>query len=247
MGKFLHVMLYVFAFVGLLCTVAGVYVIGTNSELAGEFMAVRDDFREVPPERRKEVFSELPKRIQFEREVRDDMKALPDERQKALYEELDRSRTSLFENFKKRIHAEAEIARAAKDPAAAVKDIGEKLGDFAVKVDSGRKTGPDNLAPVREARDGVHTAEKAWGEAKKKGSADLTPQALGILRALDKLALEISQARGKPLSSSERDALDDLTQEAKNVLYNVKKDNPKLADNREAGQLLESIPNRLNK
>ena len=109
MGKLVHVMLYVFAFVGLCTTIVGGYTYSSNSELFGEFWEVKDDYKAVPEDRRKEVVAELPARITFEREVADDLAALPEERRDALYEQLTKSRDSVFAGFKMRIQAEAEI------------------------------------------------------------------------------------------------------------------------------------------
>lgn len=82
MAKLVKLMTYVFAFVGVLVTAGGGYIYATNSELVSQFWAVKDDFRSVQPDRRQEVFAELPARIKFENEVGADMKDLPAERRK---------------------------------------------------------------------------------------------------------------------------------------------------------------------
>ena len=100
MAKLVKLMVYVFAFIGVLVTAGGGYTYATNPELVNEFWAVKEDFRAVPAERKKEVIAELPARVKFENAVAAEMNALPEERQKELYEQLAKSRDAVFENFK---------------------------------------------------------------------------------------------------------------------------------------------------
>jgi hypothetical protein len=106
MKKVFKLVVCLFALVGVLVSAGVGYVAGTNSDLAQQFWGVKDDFAQVPVDRRKEVFAELPARIQFEREVREDLSVLPVERQAALYEQLSKSRDTVFDGFKQRIAAE---------------------------------------------------------------------------------------------------------------------------------------------
>src|SRR5262245_42829191 len=117
MAKVIKLLVYVFAFIGVLVTAGGGYVYATNAELDHEFWAVKDYVRGVPIERRKEVVAEWPARVKFEHAVAGEMSALPAERQKELYEQLAKSRDAVFDTFKARITAEAKIVREAKDKA----------------------------------------------------------------------------------------------------------------------------------
>src|SRR5690606_33710876 len=183
------------------------YVYAANSQLMGEFWAVKDDFRAVPSERRTEVVAELPARITFEKEVAAEMAELPEERRAELYEQLTKSREQVYAQFKARITAEAAVAREAKKAQKHVKQVAEeiekKLGKVNVGIDlTGKgKSGPDNLADVNSAKGDVADARLAYGEAlESRDGARRVTAAVGVLEALDKLGDKVQAARKKSLS-----------------------------------------------
>src|SRR5919109_1744640 len=136
MKKLIQAGVYVFAIIGVLLTVGVGYVYATNSELVGQFWAVKDDFQAVPADRRTEVVAELPARITFEKEVAAEMAELPEERRTELYAQLKQSRDQVYKQFKERITQEAELTRKMKEaskPAAEVaKEIEKELGKLDV-------------------------------------------------------------------------------------------------------------------
>ncbi len=250
MAKLLKLAVYVFAFLGFVVTAVCGYTYFTNKELLAEFWNVRDDFKQVPAERQKEVVAELPARMTFEREVRDDMKVLPDDRQKDLYEQLASSRDQVFEQFKQRIKAEAEITRKAKDAKEATKVIEDTLGKVNVGFDltgGGKSSAPkvDNLAAVSKQQGEVSKSRLAYGKSMdSKNSADRVNAAIAVLESLDKLGSEIQAARKKSLSSSEKDRLGDVVTDAKANFYSVKQ-TPGLIDNDRAKKLMNSVRDKL--
>jgi hypothetical protein len=251
MGKLVKFMLYVFAFVGLLVSGGGGYIYATNSDLVNEFWAVKDEFRNVPAERKKEVFAELPARVKFENEVGKEMSELPAERQKELYEQLAKSRDNLFKSFKERITAEAKIVRETKDKQQAAKEIVSKLGNIDVSVDmsGGKKSSApkvNHLAGVESANDKVVDALEAYGDAKQTSdSRKRVAAAVAVLKALDKLGDEIGKARKSALSSEESSRLSTTVRSAKQTLFDVKQ-TPGLGDDSTAKPLLESVPKKLS-
>jgi uncharacterized protein YhaN len=250
MAKLVKLFTYVFAFVGVLVTAGGGYVYATNSELVNEFWSVKDDFRQVAPERRKEVIAELPARVTFEREVGAEMAVLPEERQKELYEQLAKSRDAVFDNFKKRIKAEADITKATKDKAEAAKEIINKLGKVNVSVDMGsRKTEApkDSLAGVMAARDKLDAAVANFGEVRDTSSDTKKRVAAAVdgLKALDKLGDEVVKARGSSLSSDDKSRLSGVIASAKES-FQMFKATPGLDADSSAKPLLASIPKKLN-
>jgi hypothetical protein len=252
MGKLFRVLFAVFGIIGMLATAGAGYIYATNSELVGEFWAVKDDFKAVPAERREEVIAELPARITFEREVRQDMSELPDDRQAELYSQLTKSRDSVFEQFKQRIHAEAEIARKAKEAKQSVAEVSKTIERELGKVDVGVDLTPrarapkvDNLAGVSAARGDVSRARLSYGEAIDRGGDRVAP-AVSVLTALDRLGDEVQAARRKELSSYEQDRLTDVVTDAKATLYDVKQ-TPGLSSDPTAMKLLQSVPAKLNR
>ncbi len=253
MAKLVKLLIYSFAFIGVLVTAGGGYVYATNSELVGEFIAVKDDFRNVAPERRKEVFAELPARVKFENEVGKEMAELPAERQKDLYEQLAKSRDTLFASFKERITQEAKIMRETKNVGDAVKEIASKLGKIEVSVDlaGGKKSSvapkaDDKLTAVNAAHDKVMDAGAAYGDAKDTNNKQkIVAAAVGVLKALDKLGDEVVKARKTSLSSNDKDKLTRLVGDAKSRLYDIKQ-TPGLSEDATAKPLFESIPKKLN-
>lgn len=251
MAKVVKLLTYVFAFIGVLVTAGGGYVYANNPELVSEFWSVKDEFRAVPAERKKEVIAELPARVKFENAVAGEMAVLPEERQKELYEQLAKSRDAVFENFKKRITAEAEITRKTKDKVEAAKEIVKQLGKVEVSVDMGgsRKTETpraDALASVVTAQDKVADASGAYGDAQDSGDKKKkVAAALNVLRALDKLGDEVVKARKSNLSGDDKTRLTRIVSDAKSRLYDVKQ-TPGLVDDPATKPLLESIPKKLN-
>lgn len=251
MAKLVKLMTYVFAFVGVLVTAGGGYIYATNSELVSQFWAVKDDFRSVQPDRRQEVFAELPARIKFENEVGADMKDLPAERRKELYEQLAKSRDTLFSSFKERIKAEAEITRKTKDVKDAAGEIVKQLGKVEVAVDlSGGKRQPqpkaDPLAATSGAHDKVVDAAIAYGDAKDtRDKQKIVAAAVNVLKALDKLGDEVVKARKASLGDDDRTRLNRLINDAKSRLYDIKQ-TPGLSEEPTAKPLLESIPKKLS-
>lgn len=252
MAKLVKLMVYVFAFIGVLVTAGGGYTYATNPELVNEFWAVKEDFRAVPAERKKEVIAELPARVKFENAVAAEMNALPEERQKELYEQLAKSRDAVFENFKKRITAEAEITRQTKDKAAAVKEIVNKLGKVDVSVDlSGGKKAElpksDPLAGVMSARDKLDGAISNFGDV--RDSTSDTKKRVGAavdgLKAIDKLGDEIVKARKMNLSSDDKARLSGVVGSAKES-FQMFKATPSLDADPTAKTLLANIPKKLN-
>lgn len=250
MAKLLKLLTWVFALVGVIVTAGGGYIYFTNTELVNEFWSVKDDFRQVAPERRTEVIAELPARVTFEREVGAEMAVLPEERQKELYEQLAKSRDAVFDNFKKRIKAEAEITKAAKDKAAAAKEIVDKLGKVNVSVDMGsKKTEPpkDALAGVMAARDKLDVAVANYGTARDTTSERKKRVAAAVdgLKALDKLGDEIEKARKLNLSSDDKARLAGVVGSAKES-FQMFKATPGLDEDASAKPLLAGIPKKLN-
>lgn len=254
MGKVFKLLVGLFAVVGVITSAGVGYVYATNGELMGQFWGVKDDFKAVPAERRQEVFAELPARITFEKEVSADMQALPEERQKELYEQLTRSRDTVFEQFKKRIAAEAEIARKAAEAKTAAGDVAKEIEKQLGKVDVGVDiTGknksstpkPDPLKPVNSAESELAKATLAYGRSldASDGKARVNA-AVGVLRALDKLGTEAQIARKKNLGSEDKSALDSIVAEARATFQDVKK-TPGLDSNAEAKKLLVSVPAKL--
>jgi hypothetical protein len=241
----------VFAVVGVVVTAGVGYVYATNSELVNEFWSVKEDFRSVPPDRRTEVFAELPARITFEKEVRKDMQDLPQERQRELYVQLAASRDTVFAQFKQRISAEAAIARAASGPEKAVaevtKKIEQQLGKVNVGIDMTSKPKvqrTDPLAQVQAVRGDLAKARLDYGYAHENGG-DRVEAAVGVLNVLDRLGDEVIRARTHELTGNEKGRLDDIITDAKATLYDIKQ-TPGLMEDAKARELLRSIPPKLN-
>ncbi|MCC6465163.1 MAG: hypothetical protein IT463_07475 [Planctomycetes bacterium] len=248
MGKILQLALYVFAFLGVVVSAVGGWTYFSNQELFSEFWAVRDDFKATPTERRQEVIAELPARITFEREVREDMQALPAERQKELYEQLANSRKQVFEQFKNRISAEAEIVRKSQGAKDVAKQIEATLGKVSVGIDlTGKGSAkPDQLTEVNTAKADLSKARLAYGEAlETSDTKKRVDAAVGVLNALDKLGDRIQAANKKSLSGDEKERLSDIVTDAKATLYDVKQ-TPGLANDTRAQKLLKSIPPKLD-
>ena len=253
MGKLMKAGVYVFAVIGVLMSAGVGYVYATNSELMGEFWSVKEDFRAVPSDRRTEVVAELPARITFEKEVAAEMAELPEERRTALYDQLKKSRDQVYESFKKRITAEAEVARKAKEAKTDVKDVAKEIEKQLGKVDVGidltgksKKPAVDNLSDVKAADDAVTSARLEYGEARESSStAKRVDAAVKVLKALDGLGDKVSAARKKSLTSDEKSRLSSIVQGAKATLYDVKQ-TPGLIDNATAKKYMTSIPQKLN-
>ncbi|MDC1143210.1 hypothetical protein OAU50_08980 [Planctomycetota bacterium] len=254
MSKIVHVMLYVFAFVGLCTVVLGGWTYASNSELFSEFWDVKDDYKAVPEDRRKEVVAELPARITFEREVAEDLGALPEERRTALYEQLTKSRDSVFEGFKLRISAEAEIARKmkdAKDKSVIAKEIETTLGKVNVGIDmtgnKKKKAEPSQLGGVESAMKKVDSAMSKYDKTPGSPQTGHVNAAVNVLAGLDKLGDEVVKARKKKLSSEDSSRLNRIVGDAKRQLFNVKKFTPGLSDDSRFKKYAQGIPSKLNK
>jgi hypothetical protein len=253
MAKLVKLMTYVFALIGVLVTAGGGYVYATNTELVNEFWSVKEDFRAVPAERKKEVFAELPARVKFEREVGTEMAALPEERQKALYEQLAKSRDAVFASFKTRITAEAKITRETKDKAGAAKEIIKQLGNVDVSVDLGggsKKSEPpkaDPLVAVMKARKDVDAAVANYGKVRDNTTdkQKRVQAAVSGLKSLDKLADEIVKARKQKPSSDDEEQLDSLVGVV-NEDIKLFKETPGLDSDPTGMALLKSIPQKLH-
>jgi hypothetical protein len=253
MAKLLKAAVYVFAVVGVLMSAGVGFVYATNSELMGEFWSVKEDFRAVPSDRRQEVVAELPARITFEREVADEMAELPEERRTELYDQLKKSREQVYEQFKKRIHAEAELVREAKKTKQDAKDVArtieKKLGKVNVGIDltgKGKSGGPDHLGDVVKADSAVSTARLEYGKSFDTRDTEQRVQtAIGVLKALDRLGDKVRAARKMNLSSDEKSRLTSIVQSAKATLYSVKQ-TPGLLENSTALSLTKRIPGKLS-
>lgn len=252
MGKLFQAAVYVFAIIGVLMTAGVGFVYATNSELMGEFWSVKDDFKQVPAERRNEVIAELPARITFEREVAEDMGVLPEERQADLYEQLANSREQVFEQFKKRITAEAEIVRAANETGDAIKDVTKRieseLGKVKVGVDLGDKASkssqPDPLAGVLAVQDELSDARLEYGHARSGGGDARVKAAVDVLKVLDRLGDEVVKARAG-LDSKDKRRLSRIVTDAKATLFDIKH-TPQLDKDPTAKKLLKSVPPKLS-
>lgn len=251
MAKLVKLALYAFALVGLLVSAASGYIYATNTELVKEFWNVREDVRALPDERRLEVVAELPARIKFEREVREDMKTLPVERQLELYQQLESSRDQVFEQFKQRIHAEAEISRKARDAKDATKQITEKLGKVSVGFDlkGGAKAAPtprpDALARVEGARTGVADARDGFNASRSSSDKrQRVDAAVAMLDALDKLGDEIGKTKAGTMSVDEKQRLNNIVRDARE-LFIIARQTPGLDEDVRAKPLLASIPANL--
>ncbi len=248
MKKLFKAVVYLFAVVGVLVSAGVGYIVGTNSDLVPAFMGVKDDFAQVPVERRKEVVAELPARIKFEREVRDDMAVLPAERQQALYDQLGKSRDAVFEGFKKRTAEEAKIAREIKDKEEALKKI-KALPEVSVKVNMTDKPEPapkaDVLAGVRSALKEVVTAMDGYFKAKESNNPKgLRSAAVTALRALDKLGDKVVGVDKKSLGSDEKSDLESICTDAL-VKLKTAKETPGLIDEPQAKPSFTSIGPKL--
>jgi len=249
MGKLFKLLTIVFAIIGVLVTLSGGIVIATNTELASEFWGVRNEFNAVPAERKQEVLRELPARISFEREVGEDMTVLPQERQTVLYKELASSRDMLFVQFKERIAAEAKIIRETEDAKKAIEKIKVDLGEIAPEISirpSVKRETPKAppLAGVESASMELMDANGAYYDARGDDGSARVEAAVGVLKALDKLASEIEKARGAELNENQRNRLDKWTTSAKKNLVTVKQ-TPGIENNAEASRLMKSIPEKL--
>lgn len=249
--KFLVVVL---AVVGLAASAGIGYVFAAHGELVNQFWAVKDDFKAVPAERRTEVIAELPERISFEREVRNDMQALPDERQFELYAQLAASRNRVFEQFKQRIHAEAEIARASAAAKQAAEEVAGEIVRQLGKVDVGiemtpRKAPaprPDPLVGLTEAEGELTSAVMGLSEARGTSDSDARLNAaVGVLRALDTLGDEVQTARRQELSAGEKSRLVRTVERARTLFQDVKSSTPGLNTNEEALRLSRNIAGKL--
>jgi hypothetical protein len=244
---------YVFAVIGVLMTVGVGYIYATNSELMGEFWSVKEDFRALPSDRRTEVVAELPARITFEKEVAAEMAELPEERRTALYEQLKKSRDQVYDSFKKRITAEAEVARKAKEAKTDVKDVAKEIEKQLGKVDVGidltgksKKPSVDNLSDVKKADDAVTNARVAYGEAREsKTTSKRVDAAINVLKALETLGNKVTAARKKSLTSEEKGRLTSIVQGAKATWYDVKQ-TPGLMEDSRYNTLNESVKKKLN-
>lgn len=252
MGKILHVMLYVFAFLGLVLTALGGYTYSSNSELFSEFWDVKDDYKDVPDDRKKEVLAELPARITFEREVAEDLNALPEERRTVLYAQLEKSRDASFEAFKMRIHAEAEIARKIKDTKekANVADIIKKeLGTVNVGIDltGKKKAGKSQLSGVKTARANVNKAMDKYDALDGTNKTRHVSAAIEVLSKLDALGNEVVKARKNNLSSEDDSRLSDIVGVAKRQLFAVKKYTPGLGGDSRFKKYVPSVGKKLSR
>ncbi|MEE9312066.1 MAG: hypothetical protein V3V10_06585 [Planctomycetota bacterium] len=252
MGKIVHVMLYVFAFLGFSLTVLGGYTYASNSELFSEFWDVKDDYKAVPEDRRQEVLAELPARITFERDVAEDLNALPEERRTALYEQLKKSRDASFEAFKMRIHAEAEIARKIKDTedkANVVDAIKKELGTVNVGIDltGKKKSAKSQLSGVKTARANVAKAMEEYDALDGSVKTRHINAAIEVLSKLDGLGNEVVKARKKNLSSDDKSRLSDIVGVAKRQLYEVKKYTPGLGGDSRFKKYVPSIGKKLSR
>lgn len=253
MGKLVKLGVYVFAFIGVVMTAGFGYVYATNTELMDEFWSVKDDFRNVPAERRTEVVAELPARITFEREVASELAELPEERRVALYEQLKESRDLVYSQFKQRISAEAAVAREMKKASKPVEDVAKEienqLGKVNVGIDmtgKGSKPAVNNLAAVDKAIGDVADARMAYGEARESSvSSRRVDAAVNLLEALDKLGDQIVLTRKAKLTTEEKSRLDGIIKDAKATLYDAKQ-TPGLNDNARAMKLTTSIPSKLS-
>ncbi|MCC6573259.1 MAG: hypothetical protein IT462_05650 [Planctomycetes bacterium] len=248
MKKVFKLVVWFFALVGVLASAGVGYVVGTNSELAQQFWAAKDDFREVPVDRRKEVFAELPARIKFEREVREDLSVLPAERQAALYEQLGKGRDASFESFKQRIAAEAKIVREAKDKEDAAKKLKE-LPTVNVKVnltDTAPVAKPDPLLNVHNAQKDVDKARAAYSNEKRSGNdpKKLVSAAVSILKSLDKLGDNVQAARKLALDSESKSDLVDICENARE-LFKITKETPGIDSDGSASPYLKSVGPKL--
>ncbi|MBZ0135872.1 MAG: hypothetical protein K8I27_05825 [Planctomycetes bacterium] len=253
MGKLLKAGVYVFAVIGVVMTAGVGYVYATNGELMGEFWAVKEDFRAVPPDRRKEVVAELPARITFEREVADEMAELPEERRNELYSQLTESRDKVYEQFKLRITQEAEFARKLKEAAKPVEDmakeIEKELGKVNVGIDmtgKGSKPAVDNLSDVNKAKGAITTARVGYGQARLSGdTGKRVDAAVDVLKAIDKFGDAVQSARKKSLTGDEKAGLSDSVTDVKQTFYDIKQ-TPGLIEDARAKKYFTSIPEKLN-
>ncbi len=253
MKKLMLAAVYLFAILGVLVTGGVGYVYATNGELMDQFWAVKDDLKAIPAERRTEVVAELPERITFEKEVREDLGVLPAERQSALYEQLAKSRDQVFEQFKKRIKAEADIARAAqkeqKGAAEVSKEIEKQLGKVDVGVSLGgqpKAPAANNLSEVDSALDNLSVAREAHAAAHDTSDKQKRVNgAIGVMEALDKLGDKIVAARKKSLTEAEKSRLSTVVRDAKNTLFDTRQ-TPGLVDHPKYKGLNESIGKKLN-
>ncbi len=250
MAKLFKLLVGVFAIVGVLATAGIGLAYATHTELVHQFLDVKDDFRAVPEQRRNEVFAELPARITFEREIQEDMQALPESRQAELYGQLTRSRDAVFEQFKKRIAAEAKIVRAAEPAKQAAAEVSKTIEATLGKVDVGfdltggfKAPATSKLSDVRQARAELSAARLAYGEALHAGN-DRVPAAVNVLDALDRLGDEIQEARGASLSNAEQRELSEIVTDAKATLYDMKQ-TPGLSGDARAQALLREVPPKL--
>jgi hypothetical protein len=255
MGKILKLFVAIFAIIGVASTGIAGYTYATNPELVKEFWSVKDDIKHVPAERHREVVSELPARIIFEREVRDDMVELPEERQTELYQQLEESRRLVFERFKERIANEAAVARTAKEAQKDVtSEIESRLGRVNVDVDlsGGRTTAEvapprqDPLLDVNRARRDVVDARQAYGAA-RESSTDTSVRAsaaVDVLKALDRLGDEVQKVDHSKLNQDERSRLDEIIRDARATLMDMRQ-TPGLRNDPEAGPLLDRVGGKL--
>jgi hypothetical protein len=253
MGKVLKAGVYVFALVGVIMTAGVGYIYATNSELMGEFWAVKDDFQAVPADRRTEVVAELPARITFEREVAAEMAELPEERRAELYEQLKKSRDQVYAQFKNRITAEATVAREAKAAKKDVKEVADEierqLGKVNVGIDlTGKSSEPavDNLAEVETAKSAITKARVEYGKARLSGdSSKRVDAAVEVLKAIDAFGDSVQTAQRKGLSTAEKSRLTNSVTDVKQTFYDIKQ-TPGLAEDSRAKPYFTSIPEKLN-
>lgn len=249
MGNLIKAGAWFFAVVGVAITGGAGYVYVTNTELAGEFWAVKDEIRALPKERRQAVVAELPARITFERDVADDMSVLSEERRTELYEDLEESRAQVLERFKKRIAAEAEITRGLDEAKQGVKAVTEaieqKLGDVNAGIDFDSAPG-DALDDVIEAEEDVDAALSDYGSARLSAdSGTRVGSAVDVLAALDTLGDRMTEAKQGGLSDRDRSRLGKIVTRAKSTLFTVK-GTPGLEKHPEAQKLLRRVPAKLS-
>jgi hypothetical protein len=252
MKKLMQAAVYVFAIIGVLLTAGVGYVYATNSELMGEFWAVKDDFQAVPSDRKTEVVAELPARITFEKEVAAEMAELPEERRTELYAQLKESRDQVYAQFKQRITAEAELTRkmkeASKPAAEMAKEIEKELGKVDVGFDltgKSKKPAVNNLAAVDKANEEVSDARSAYGDARDSSNKQTRVNAaVAVLEALDKLGDEVVAARKKKLSSDEESRLKRICKDGKLTMQDVKP-TPGLAESDKGKKLMAGIGPKL--
>jgi hypothetical protein len=261
MKKLFKTMTVIFALIGVAFSGAAGYAIATHGELVSEFWSVKDELNHVPAERRTEVIAELPSRIAFEGAVRADMQDLPPERQAELYAQLATSRDRVFEQFKQRIRAEADIARKASATERAVGEVAEEIVKQLGRVEVGIELAPRKQTeptpqpqpePRQDPLKGLSAAESDLGAAvsvygstlNTADSAARLEAAVDVLRSLDRLGDEVQSARAHDLTATEKSRLMRAVDNGRKTLQNIKH-TPGLSNHAEAVRLSQSAASKL--